>query len=106
MKNPKLRQRTTSSSIWSSRQNTWPSSWVMLRTRSRPWSVPLGSWGRTSACPADRLGRALHEALLGVPDREVAVRVEPGLVDLNVGGAVHGLEAHGLALHVGEVHVV
>ena len=49
---------------------------------------------------------AVHEALLGVADREVAVGARLALVDLHVGRAVHRLQAHGLALHVREVHVV
>ena len=49
---------------------------------------------------------AVDEALLGVADRQVAVGAQVGLVDLHVGRAVHGLEAHGPVLDVGEVHVV
>jgi hypothetical protein len=49
---------------------------------------------------------AVDEPLLGVADREVAVGVQVALVDLDVGRAVHRLEAHGPLLHVREVHVV
>ena len=83
----------TSSSICSSVQKMWASSWVMWRTRSRPCSVPLGSWRCT------RPG-------LGVADRQVAVGAPLVLVELDVRRAVHGLEAHRPALDVREVHVV
>ena len=55
-----------------------------------------------------RAGRlvAVHEALLGVADRQVAVGAPLRRVELRVRRAVHGLQAHRLALDVREVHVV
>ena len=49
---------------------------------------------------------AVHEARLGVADRQVAVGAQLGLVDLHVRRAVHGLQAHGPLLDLREVHVV
>src|SRR3954451_5437711 len=108
----------TSSSICSSVQKMWASSCVMWRTRSRPCSVPLGSWRGTRPASEEGNGRArgegrrasrlwaLREAGLGVADRQVAVRAALVLVYLHVRRAVHGLEAHRPALDVREVHVV
>jgi hypothetical protein len=49
---------------------------------------------------------AVHEPLLGEPQRQIAVGAQLVFVDLAVGRAVHGLQAHGLVLDVREVHVV
>ena len=48
----------------------------------------------------------MHQAGLGVADRQVAVGAALVLVDLDVGRAVHRLQAHRAVLDVGEVHVL
>ena len=55
-----------------------------------------------------RAGRlvAVHEALLGVADRQVAVGAALAVVELRVRRAVHGLQALLVALDVREVHVL
>ena len=49
---------------------------------------------------------AVDQAGLRVPDRKVPVGAAVGLVDLDVGGAVHGLQAHLPLLYLRDVHVV
>ena len=49
---------------------------------------------------------AVNKAGLGVSDRKVPVGAAVGLVDLDVGGAVHGLQAHLPLLDLSDVHVV
>ena len=58
--------------------------------------------------PVQRAARlvAVHEALLGVADRQVAVGAALVVEELDVRRAVHRLQAHRAALHLREVHVL